>query len=141
MTRYMGIDYGTARIGLAISDQQGRFSRPLRTLPARGSVRDDAALVAEHARAEGAEAFVVGLPLNMDGTEGPQARLAREFANALRNAAGLPVELFDERLTTYAADVALRDADLSPRKRRRRRDPIAAHFILQGFLEHKNRPD
>ena len=135
MARYLGIDYGQRRIGVAISDDGGRFAAALSQLDAAGDANADARRVAELARQHNAEAFVVGLPINMDDTEGPQARRTRRFADRLAERSGLPVHLQDERLSSFAADEVLSAAELTKAQRRRRRDKIAARMILQSFLD------
>ncbi len=140
MARLVGIDYGTRRIGLALCDSGERLASPAETLPGAGSVRDDARRVAAWMDAQQAEAAVVGLPLNMDGTSGPQAALTQGFIKALREAWSAPVHVWDERLSSFAADQAL-DAlraagrRLTAAKRRAQRDRIAAQVILQSFLD------
>ncbi len=141
MPRYLGIDYGSRRIGLAISDRVGTLATPAATLPAKGDPNVDAENVADWSDRQGIEAFVVGLPLNMDGTEGPQARLTRAFAEQLEAAAGgRCVVLWDERLSSYAADQLLAQTTLSAGKRTKRRDQLAALVILQSYLDSL-RPD
>ncbi len=136
MGRILGIDYGRRRIGLAISDVGEALASPLTTLEANGNAEDDARKVVEVADAEDATAFVVGLPLNMDGTEGPQAKLTRAFGARLeRGAPGRPVTFWDERLSSFAADQLLAQADLTRAKRKKRRDPIAAQVVLQAYLD------
>jgi putative Holliday junction resolvase len=134
--RYLGVDVGRARIGLALADDVLRTARPLRAV----ARRDDAATLAdigETAREYEVGRIVVGLPLNMDGTEGPSARLARAFAEKLSGALGLPAELHDERLSTFEAEARLRDQGFSGKDRRSRVDAEAAAVILQGWLERE----
>ena len=134
MTRVLAVDLGTRRIGVALSDPTGTVAGPLDTIPHRER-RQDVAAVAALARAHGAERIVLGWPRNMDGTSGPAARRAEAFAEALRRVAGVPVALWDERLSTVAADRALRDADVKRERRRALRDQIAAALILQSYLD------
>lgn len=133
----MGIDYGSRRIGLAVSDPQGDFASPLSVIERRGNddqqVRAILAVAAEYE----VEAFVVGLPLNMDDTEGPQAKRTRTFGARLERASGKPVYLADERLSSVGADDHLAAAQLSRRKHKARRDAVAAQIILQGFLDSR----
>ena len=133
--RWAGVDYGTRRIGLAIGDAETRIASPATTLPATGTPQRDAHAVADWARGHDLHAAVVGLPLNMDGSAGTQARLTTTFAQALRDHTGWRIELFDERLTTYQADRQLRDAGLPPARRKQHRDALAAQIILQGFFD------
>lgn len=134
--RVLGIDYGRRRIGLAVGDVQLRIASPLDTLEATGRAADDARRVLDRARAEQASLLVVGLPLNMDGSVGRQAELTRAFIAALRAAGAEHVVEADERLSSYAADEAMRAAGL-PRRRRKagRRDRLAAQAILQGYFD------
>jgi putative Holliday junction resolvase len=132
--RFLGVDLGRVRIGLALADDVLRTARPLRTVARRA----DAATLAEIARAArdyDVERAVVGLPFNMDGTEGDAARGARAFAAKLAAALGVPVELFDERLSTFEAEARLRDHGFSAKDRRSRVDAEAAAVILQGWLD------
>jgi putative Holliday junction resolvase len=134
----LGVDLGRARIGLALADDVLRTARPLRVVPHRAEAADLAA-IAEAARAYEAERVVVGLPLNMDGSEGPAARHARAFARKIEAALGVPVELFDERLSTFEAERRLRDRGFSAKDLRSRVDAEAAAVILQGWLD-RNAP-
>ena len=134
MMRTMGLDVGSKNIGVAISDELGITGQSVATLR-RSSLRADLAalraLIGQHAVSRA----VVGLPLNMDGSEGPMAQASREFGNALSKDAGIPVEYWDERLSTVAAERVLLEADVSRRKRRAVVDSIAAAIILQGWLD------
>lgn len=137
MAIYLGIDYGRKRIGLAISDASETIATPATALAGTGQVDRDARLVVDFSDRNDVEHFVVGLPINMDGSEGPQAKLARRFADTLAALAGRGVELYDERLTSWAADRAFEEAQLSAGKRKARRDAVAAQIMLQGYLEAK----
>ena len=130
----LGVDLGRARIGLALADDVLRHARPFRVVQRHGEARDLAAIAAA-AREYEVERAVVGLPLNMDGSEGPAARLSREFAPRLAEALGVPVELFDERLSTFEAETRLRDQGFSAKDSRSRVDAEAAAVILQGWLD------
>ena len=134
MMRTMGLDVGSKNIGVAISDELGITGQSVATLR-RSSLRADLAalraLIGQHAVSRA----VVGLPLNMDGSEGPMAQASREFGNALSKDAGIPVEYWDERLSTVAAERVLLEADVSRRKRREVVDSIAAAIILPGWLD------
>lgn len=133
--RYLGIDYGTKRIGLAVSDAAGGIASPLQTLPVVGTCDRQVRDVIEAAADFDVDEWLVGLPLNMDGSSGPQAALAREFATLLAEATGAPVHLWDERLSSYAADAHLSQSGLTHLQKKRRRDAIAAQVILQSFLD------
>lgn len=141
MGRVLGIDLGERRIGLAISDEEGRFAFPA-GFHERRDLPGDLEALRTLAVSQGAVRIVVGLPLLLDGREGTGARAAREFAEALRRATSLPVELVDERLTTREAERALSQA---PRKARRARkrvlDAMAATLLLRGWLDAQSRRD
>ena len=132
--RYLGVDVGTKRIGLALSEPGGIVS-PLAVLPAGTGTDDNARAILAAAREYSAEAIVIGLPLNMDGTEGPQAKLSRTLAEAISRIGPLPVHLHDERLTSHAADRRLIDRDLTRKKKKARQDAVAAQIILESFLQ------
>ncbi|HOX43948.1 MAG TPA: Holliday junction resolvase RuvX [Myxococcota bacterium] len=132
--RMLGLDFGTKRIGLAAADREAGLARPLATLARKGGVRDLEA-VARLAAEQQAEEVVVGLPLNMDGSEGRMARLAREFAAALGARTGLPVHLWDERLSSFEAEAQLREVGDRPARRKQKVDQVAAALILESYLE------
>ena len=132
--RTLGLDVGTKTIGVAASDALGLTAQTVTTVR-RTQLKADLAALAALVREYEAERFVVGLPLNMDGSEGPRAEATRRFVTALTEALGLPVELWDERLSTVAAQRTLLEADLSRAKRREVIDQMAAQFILQGWLD------
>ena len=133
--RLVGIDPGTKTIGLALSDVLLLLATPYGSLR-RGKLRDNAAEITDIARREAAGGLVVGLPLSMDGTVGPAAQAARDWASALSEATGLPAALWDERLSTAAVNRMLIDeADLSRARRARMVDRIAATWMLQAALD------
>jgi len=132
--RYLGLDVGRARIGLALADDVLRTARAHRTVPRHGDDADLDAIAAVASEFEVTRA-VVGLPLNMDGTEGGSARMARAFAARLGTRLGVPVELQDERLSTFEASTRLRDQGLSARDQKGLIDAEAAAVILQGWLD------
>ena len=137
MGRSAGIDYGARRIGVAISDPGERIASPFVTLDSYGTAPGDADHVIQWAAENEVERLVVGLPLNMDGSDSQQTRFVRHFADELRKRGPLPVELWDERLSSFQADEYL-DAALVRRSRRKRlRDALAAQVILQSFLDAK----
>jgi putative Holliday junction resolvase len=132
MGLWLGIDHGTIRIGVAAGADRDGIASPLSVIPAQPlqqAIREIARLAGEY-RAEG---VVVGLPLNMDDTEGPQAKLARAMAVELARATGLDVRLWDERLSSFEADQALA-GHLTRKKRKARQDALAAAAMLRGFL-------
>ena len=135
IARYLGIDYGTRRIGLAVSDPDGTIASPVTVIEHAGDPAAQSRRIITVAADYGADAFVVGLPLNMDGTEGPQALLTRNFAAALADMSGFTVHFVDERLTSISADEHLLDARLTRGKKKARRDAVAAQIILQSFLD------
>lgn len=128
--RVLAVDLGERRTGFAISDPEGRMAL---ALPTREGVA--ASDVARLAREQGAGCVVVGLPLNMDGTEGPAARRARDFMEELRLLTDLPVVAWDERLSTAEGESRLREAGLGRKERRRRVDAAAAVVILESYLK------
>ena len=132
--RLMGLDLGTKTIGVAISDVNRSVGTALETIK-RTKFRDDAARMAEIIADHGVGGIVVGLPLNMDGSEGPRAQSSRAYARNLSAATGLPVLLWDERLSTVAAERALLAADTSRKRRAATIDKVAAAYILQGVLD------
>lgn len=132
--RILAIDYGRRRHGLAVSDALGMASHPLPALQRRTPEADLAALRGLAAERD-VRRLVVGLPLNMDGSEGPMAAEARAFGAWLGTALGLPVLYEDERLSTDEAEEFLRGAGLRPSDRKRLRDSVAAAVILRGVLE------
>ncbi len=132
--RYLGLDLGRATIGLALADDVLRTARPLRTLRRRGEPRDLEAL-RQVAEAYEVSRAVLGLPLNMDGSEGPAARRARAFARKVQAALGVPVDLADERLSTFEAEQRLRGRGLTSREARDVVDAEAAAVILQEWLD------
>ncbi|MFQ5692824.1 MAG: Holliday junction resolvase RuvX [Nitrospinota bacterium] len=134
--RILGVDLGSRRIGLALSDPLGLTAQPLPTLQAE-AWDADVENVARIAAERQAEAVVVGLPLRMNGTAGPEARRAERFAEALREKTRLPVHTWDERLTTVESERALIAAGVRRKKRRAAIDSAASLLILQGFLDRR----
>lgn len=131
--RVLCLDIGDVRIGVAISDPLGISTNGIETHRSEGRERD-VAYFSEMAKSRGAEVIVLGLPLNMDGTEGDRAALVREFGAALATASGLPVEYEDERLTTVEAEEMLIEAGLSREERKKVIDKVAAEIILRSYL-------
>ncbi len=130
----MGLDPGTKTIGVAVSDSLRMTATALETIR-RTKFGKDAARLAEIAAGRGIVGVVVGLPRNMDGSEGPRAQSARAFARNLAGALKLPVALWDERLTSMAAERMLIEADSSRGRRAEVIDKVAAAYILQGALD------
>lgn len=136
--RVMGLDLGTKTIGLALSDVERRIATPLETIK-RVKFTPDVTRLKELAERYDVGGFVVGLPLNMDGTEGPRCQSARAFVRNLKPLLPLPVLFWDERLSTVAVTRTLLDADTSRAKRADAVDKMAAAYILQGALDRYER--
>jgi len=138
-SRLLGLDLGEKTIGLALSDTTLMVATPMETL-ARGKFGADAAKIEKIVADQGVGGLVIGLPLNMDGTDGPSAQSARAFArNFSARASALPVLLWDERMSTAAVTRTLLDADASRKRRGEVVDKMAAAYILQGVLERLRR--
>jgi putative Holliday junction resolvase len=135
--RVLGIDYGRARLGLALSDEDGILASPLPTLLRSRREREDVRRIGKLVQEKGVTSLVVGLPLLMHGARGTMAEEAEAFALSLAERTGLPVRLFDERLTSSEAERAMLEGDLSRRRRRRLRDGLAAVLILQAYLDEQ----
>ncbi len=135
----MGIDPGTKRIGVAVSDELGMLARGVATVAVTEGGAEIGEL-ADLARGLDVERVVVGLPLHMNGSEGERAQAARQLAEALTSRTGLPVILWDERLTTKGAERMLIAADLPRARRRRIIDQQAAQWILQSYLDQWRGP-
>jgi putative holliday junction resolvase len=131
--RVLALDFGTRRVGVAVSDPLGISAQPHSVLDGEdpGLMESIGRLAADLP----AERIVVGLPVSLNGSEGPAAATARRFAGEVAVATGLPVELLDERFTTVSAERVLVEAGLSGRRRRRVRDRVAAAVLLQSYLD------
>jgi putative holliday junction resolvase len=136
--RVMAVDPGSMRVGLAVSDPTETIAQALATIPAEPADTLPSRL-AEIAKSQDARRIVVGLPLRLDGTHGPEAAAARRLAHGLRQATGLPVEMVDERLTTVAAERSLIAGGVRRAKRRLSVDGVAATLLLQGHLDSRAR--
>jgi putative Holliday junction resolvase len=134
----IGLDLGTRTIGVAVSDAGRRVASPLELVRRRKFAADLEALARLTASSEPA-GFVVGMPLNMDGSEGPRAQATRSFAKSLAGHFDLPILLWDERLSTAAVERVLVDADRSRARRAELVDKMAAAWILQGALDRLGR--
>ena len=130
----LGVDLGTKTIGLAISDLRRQIASPLLTIR-RSKFRADAAALLAEAMRRAAVGIVLGLPLNMDGSEGPRVQATRAFARNLAALTALTIAFWDERLSTSAVTRTLIDADTSRRRRAALVDKLAAAYILQGALD------
>ena len=131
MSRWLALDHGLRRIGVAVGDDQARIASPVAVLTSPNPLEEIARLAAEYS----VDGIVVGWPINADGSEGPQAQLARQFAVSVRERTGRDVRLWDERLSSFAADESLR-GQLTRKKRKARQDAIAAATILQDFFSN-----
>jgi len=132
--RLIGLDLGTKTIGTALSDPGLMIATPLRTIR-RTKFSKDAAELLDLCEKENVGAIVLGLPINMNATEGPRAQATRAFARNLQKLTDLPIVLWDERWSTAAAQRAMIEADVSRAKRAAKIDAAAAGFILQGVLD------
>jgi putative Holliday junction resolvase len=130
----LGVDYGQVRIGLAVTDPERKIAFPL-SIYVRTNEEADAAYFRRVVDDEEIAAIVVGLPLHSGGEEGIKAKEARAFGDWLAQVTQLPVEYFDERFTTVQAESALWDAGMTHKRRRERRDKVAAQMMLRGYLE------
>jgi putative holliday junction resolvase len=135
--RALGIDLGTRRIGIALSDSGGTLATPYEVVARSGDRQRDHQRIAALADEAGAQCLVVGLPLSLDGSTGPAARAALAEADELAAATGLRVEMWDERLTTVTADRDLMALDMRADARRRVVDKVAAAVLLQAWLDHR----
>lgn len=132
--RVLGLDIGSHRIGMAISDELGMIAQGLKTIK-RESIEKDLSEIAVTIAQLNVEKIVVGLPKNMDGTLGKQAEMVFQWIKALKKKIHLPVVAWDERLSTVGASKILLEADLSRKKRKTVIDRLAAVLILQGYLD------
>lgn len=130
----MGLDLGTKTIGVAVSDGMQSVATPLETIK-RKKFTQDAERLLQIIADRNIGAIVLGLPLNMDGTEGPRAQSTRAFARNLEKLSALPITFWDERLSTVAAERALLEGDTSRKRRSEVIDHVAASYILQGVLD------
>jgi putative Holliday junction resolvase len=133
--RVLGVDLGSKRIGIAVSDRSGTIASPLTVVQRSGSVARDHQVIAALVVEEEAEAVVVGLPLNMDGSMGPAAKAAVREAEALATVVNVPVHTSDERRTTVTADRAMIEAGMDAKARRKVVDKVAAAVLLQHWLD------
>lgn len=138
--RLLALDYGSHRIGAALSDPLGITAQPLPAIRRRGDRRDIEA-IGELVRDHSVEGVVLGLPLMLNGTEGEQARRAREFGRKIFEQLGVPVTTWDERMTTVQAERHLIASGVRREKRKQLRDSLAALLLLQSLLDFRNRDD
>ncbi len=133
--RYLAIDFGDKRTGLAICDPAETIASPFAVIEGQ---KDLIKKIIDTVKSEKVEAIVLGLPLNMDDSKGPQAERVFSFAEQLKAHLQIPVHFQDERLTSFAAEEKLAAAELTRKKKKKRLDAVAAAEILQAFLEQKN---
>ncbi len=136
--RVAGIDYGTVRIGIALSDPERTIASPYENYTRRGQDQD-AARFCRLVEEERIALFVVGLPIHLDGSESQKSTEARAFGAWLAEVTGCPVEFFDERFTSVEAEQSLLMADMTRKKRKSRRDMLAAQIMLASYLESETR--
>ena len=133
--RLLGLDVGARTIGLALSDVSLTVATPMETIR-RGKFAEDAGRLRTIIAAEGVGGLIIGLPLNMDGTEGPRCQSVRQFAENLLEHVNLPMAFWDERLSTKAVErVLIQEADMTRKRRAEVIDKMAAAYILQGALD------
>ncbi|MFZ0336585.1 MAG: Holliday junction resolvase RuvX [Terracidiphilus sp.] len=135
--RFLGLDIGNRRIGVAVSDELGLTAQPVLTLERRSSRRDDLRSLARLCRRFGVVGIVVGNPVHLSGETSPQAAKTQAFATELGTLTGLPIHLWDERLTSHEAHQILYEAGHARQEHRKVVDQVAATLILQGFLDRK----
>jgi putative Holliday junction resolvase len=132
--KYLAIDYGSKRTGLAICDSSETIVSPLAVIEGRKRLFEK---IISLVKDENVEAIVLGLPLNMDDSQGPQAKFVQQFAQQLQKHIDIPVHFQDERLSSFAAEEKLAAAELTRGKKKKRLDAVAAAEILWAFLENK----
>jgi len=135
--RILGIDYGQKRIGIAISDEMAIVATPVGTVEESG-VNAAVAAIAKIVTEREVGKVIVGLPRNMDGSIGPKAQETLAFVEKLKTRVTVPIQTWDERLTTKAAERAMIEADVSRKKRRENIDKMAAQLILQSYLDSQS---
>jgi putative Holliday junction resolvase len=133
--RVLGVDLGSKRIGIAVSDRSGTIATPLTVVARSGDVAGDHRRIKALVEEEAAERVVVGLPLNMNGSSGPAATSAAAEARALATVVGVPVETHDERRTTVTAQAVLRERGVRAKGQRNEIDKVAAAVMLQSWLD------
>jgi len=133
--RLLGLDFGERRIGVAVSDPLAITAQGISVIQRNGSVEKDLELIKQFIHTYEVESIVLGLPKNMNGTEGPAAEKVRQFGRFLEDASALKVIYWDERLSTSSAQRIMIEADLSRRKRKASIDRLAAVIILQNYLD------
>ena len=135
--RAIGLDLGSKRIGVALSDSEGTMALPFDTVHRSGQWESDHRRIAELAAEAEADVVVVGMPLSMDGSEGPAVRRTNKELRVLGRMLDLPIETYDERLSTVTAQRSMQEAGIPGRRRREVVDQLAAAVILQGWLDSR----
>ncbi len=138
--RLAAIDYGTVRLGVAITDPDQRLASPLENYTRRGEAAD-AAWLTNLAKTERIAGFVIGLPIHLSGEESQKSRESRQFGQWVGKLTGLPVEFFDERFTSAQAEALLQGAELTKKRRKERLDKLAAQILLAAYLESSRAGD
>jgi putative Holliday junction resolvase len=136
-SRVLALDLGKKRIGLALSDELGLTAQGLETLQ-RTNIREDLARISKLAAEKNVSLILIGNPLHMSGQEGRQAAHSRDFGKRIQAASGIPVEFWDERLTTVAAQRVLRESGISIEKRAKAVDRLAAVILLESYLDSRH---
>ena len=136
--RILGLDLGDRTIGVAVSDPLGFTAQGITTIR-RKSLQYDIDELKKICKEYNIEKVLLGYPKNMNGTEGPRCEIVKEFAEVIKEQLNLPIQFWDERLSTVAAHRAMLEADLSRAKRKKIVDKIAAVYILQGYLDSKSK--
>ncbi len=138
MSRIAAIDYGTVRIGLAISDERKIIARPLELILAKRKQEESAKLIFDALSTYEIEAVILGLPLHLDGKESPMSAQVRQFAKILESILNVPVILYDERLTSVMTERALIEGNVRREKRKQLIDSLSATVLLQTYLDMKH---
>ena len=137
MQRALALDLGEKRIGVAVSDPLNIIAQAIGTIQ-RKDIKSDLKTIADFLKEYKADKLIIGLPLNMNGTKGKSAKLAIDFAEALKKEIQVDVEMIDERLTSAQGERIFLEADMSREKRKKNIDKIAAQLILQNYLDLHN---
>ncbi len=132
--KYLGVDYGDVRTGLAECDVSGMLAGPIGTV-AEGGMRNTAIRVAKEAETRGCKRIIIGLPKNMNGSEGSRAETVRAFAEILKSLTDIPIDFYDERMTTMEAYRFLDGSGTYGKKRKKAIDTLSAEIILQGYID------
>ena len=136
--KYLGVDYGDVRTGLAECDPSGLIASGIGTI-SEGGMRKTAIRVASEAASRGCKRIIVGLPKNMDGTEGEKAKTIRAFADLLRELTEIPIDFYDERMTTMIAHRFLNETGTYGKKRKNTVDTLSAQIILQNYIDRERK--